>query len=235
MQGWVEALRLEAPSCVFENPNKITLIMGTILIQILIQFPVQKLSYDFFMLYLPAKKFPVGSKLRHSKAEMIAERVYKLIMHTVTTVALFAILKNSRYLPKYLLGDYQDPQYWENYPCQVLPNYLDDLYVIKLSYHVYEQIYAMGFQYNRRDFAEISLHHIFTIFLVLFSYMSNWLPYGSMIMLIHDITDTIVSIFKLTVDITPTWVQATSYGLMFFGWVYFRLYIFPVLIYNCYA
>jgi hypothetical protein len=158
------------------------------------------------MIYLPHQSFPVGSKLRHSKAEMLAERVYKLIIHTATTIATFTILKNSSFLHKNLLGDQDPPLFFANYPCQKLPNYLDDLYVIKLSYHLYEQAYAVIFQSNRKDFAEIFFHHMLTIFLILFSYTINYTAYGAAIMLIHDITDNIVSIFKLSVDITQKWV-----------------------------
>ena len=47
-------------------------------------------------------------------------------------------------------------------------------------------------------------------------------------MLVHDVTDTAVSIFKITVDITHTWFQAFTYFIMFISWIYLRLYIFPV-------
>ena len=159
---------------------------------------------------------------------MLAERVYKLIIHTTTTAANFFILKNSAFLHRNLLGDNDEVFFFKNYPCQVLPNYLDDLYIIKLSYHFYEQFYTLAFQRQRRDFAEISLHHFLTIILVLFSYNTNYIPFGAAVMLVHDVTDTAVSIFKITVDITHTWFQAFTYFIMFISWIYLRLYIFPV-------
>lgn len=69
------------------------------------------------MSYLPEKNFPIGSKIRYSKAEMLAERVYKLIIHTSTTIATFTVLKNSVYLHKNLLGDQDQPFFFANYPC----------------------------------------------------------------------------------------------------------------------
>lgn len=105
---------------------------------------------------------------------------------------------------------------------------MDDLYIIKFSYHLYEQVYAVIFQSGRRDFAEIFLHHMLTILLIFFSYSVNYTGFGASIMLIHDITDTIVSLFKLSADITRTWFQAFTYFLMFSGWIYFRLYILPM-------
>ncbi len=109
-----------------------------------------------------------------------------------------------------------------------MPNYLDDIYVVKLSYHLYELIYTLIFQKGRRDFAEINLHHFLTLILILYSYSTKFMPAGATIMFIHDITDSTVSIFKLCVDITAKWVQTAAYVLMLTSWVYFRLYIFPI-------
>ena len=127
------------------NPNMMTLIIGTIFIQICLQIPVQRVSLQLFMISLPQKNFPIGSKIRKEKAEMLAERVYKLIIHTATTGANFFILKNSTFLKRNLLGDHDEVFLFKDFPCQKLPNYLDDLYVIKLSYHFYEQFYTLLF------------------------------------------------------------------------------------------
>ena len=54
-------------------------------------------------------------------------------------------------------------------------------------------------------------------------------------MLVHDVTDLAVTIFKLTIDITPIYIQGASYGGMLIAWMYFRLWFFPVyLIYGLY-
>lgn len=99
------------------------------------------------------------------------------------------------------MGDQVDPQYFNNYPCQKIPNYLDDIYILKLSYHVYELLYTIGFQRDRRDFPEYILHHTLTLVLVLFSYIINFLPIGAVIMLVHDVPDVLISLFKITSDI----------------------------------
>ena len=42
--------------------------------------------------------------------------------------------------------------------------------------------------------------------LIFFSYSLNMLPIGAAVMVLHDITDLAVTLFKLTTDITPTLV-----------------------------
>lgn len=71
--------------------------------------------------------------------------------------------------------------------------------------------------------------------LIFFSYSLNMTSLGSIVMLVHDVTDLTVTIFKLSIDITPIAIQATSYGIMLLSWVYFRLWFFPFyLIYHLY-
>ena len=54
-------------------------------------------------------------------------------------------------------------------------------------------------------------------------------------MLVHDITDLAVTMFKLTVDITPLFITLFFYFTMLVSWVYFRLWFFPVhIIWNAY-
>ena len=50
------------------------------------------ISKSLFMSSLP-DKFPKGSKLREEKADMMAERVYKFFIYSVTSGGLFFVLK----------------------------------------------------------------------------------------------------------------------------------------------
>lgn len=201
MKGYVDYLRNEAPQCMQSNPYFMELFFGMMAIQLLVQFPVQMIAKSLFMSMLP-DKFPRGSKIRLERAEMMAERVYKLFIYSMTTGCFFFVLKQSNFYHKYLWGDKEDPKYFENYPCQKLPRYLDDIYVIKLAYHVYELVYTLLFQYDRRDFPEYILHHIVTMVLILFSYSVNFLPIGAIVFIVHDFPDCFVSFFKICSDVT---------------------------------
>jgi len=113
--------------------------------------------------------------------------------------------------------------------------YLDDFYIFKLTYHLYELVYSLLFHRSRSDFPEYVLHHLMTWSLIFFSYSLNMLPMGSIVMLVHDITDLVVTMFKLTIDVTPIAVSVSIYFAMLVSWVYFRLWFFPRhLIYHLY-
>ena len=80
---------------------------------------------------------------------------------------------------------------------------LDEFYIFKLGYHFFELCQTISRDRDRRDFMEYFLHHLLTAALIFFSYTLNCMPVGAAVMILHDITDLAVSIFKLTVDITP--------------------------------
>jgi very-long-chain ceramide synthase len=125
-------------------------------------------------------------------------------------------------------GDQDYPRYFQNYPCPTIPKYLDDFYVIKLAFHIFEIVYVLIFHINRRDLSEFVLHHFVTIMLVVFSYSMNYLPIGSVIMLAHDLPDVFLNIFRICMDTTGVFMIILSYSGMLFSWIYFRLYVFPV-------
>ncbi len=87
------ALREEAPECYQSNPYFLQLFFGTCAILTVVMIPVQAVARSLFYGLLPADKFPVGSKARLVKAEIIAERVFRLLVYCTTSIALFWSLK----------------------------------------------------------------------------------------------------------------------------------------------
>ncbi|CDW85563.1 lag1 longevity assurance [Stylonychia lemnae] len=235
LPNYVEYLKNESPGCYYTNPNKLSLFVGVLFIQICIQFPVMSITRSIFMKILP-DKFPVGSKIREEKAEVIGERMYKLFIYSIATIGQFFILKQSKFLHVLLWGDQWDPEYFPNYPCVKIPTMLDDLYVLKISFHSYETLYSIVFMRKRRDFPEYILHHIITLGLVLFSYCTNQLSLGAVVMVTHDFTDCLVSVFKIFSDVVGKTWQYVSVFSMILGWIYFRLWFFQYyVIYKYYT
>lgn len=225
--SFTDYLRKESPECYQSNPYFWQLFFGTIALLIMVMVPVEAVAKSLFMKALPPNKFPYGSKARVTKSEIISERVFRFFVYCSTTLAIFWSLKQSNYLHKGLLGSEEYPNFFQNYPCQPLPRFLDDLYVIKLAYHSYETMLTLAFHRGRRDFAEFLFHHILTIALVLYSYSSNFMPVGSVVMIVMDFTDIFVAMFKMAVDVNEA-MQNALFALMFLTWSYYRIYYYSV-------
>lgn len=91
-------------------------------------------------------------------------------------------------------------------------------------------IYTLAYLRDRRDFPEYILHHLLTLVLVIFSYSLNFLTIGAVIMFITDVTDCIVSLFKITADVTKPHIEYSTFLLMLSSWVYLRMWFYPVYI-----
>ena len=136
---------------------------------------MERRSTEMFFKILPLKKFPIGSEIRKVKAEMLGERIFRLIVYVSCVVFLYKILlqEDCDFLHPFLGGTSDVPLYFSNYPCISNPFYLDDFYVFKLSYHLYEFFYCIIYQRSRPDFPEYTLHHLMTWALIFFSYSLN--------------------------------------------------------------
>jgi ceramide synthetase len=161
---------------------------------------------------------------------MLGERVFKLIISLFCISSLYKIMlqDDCDFLDVRVGGRISRALYYNNYPCQKIPPYLDGFYVFKLSYHLYELGYTILKQRSRSDFPEYMLHHLMTWSLIFFSYSLNMLPIGAAVMILHDLTDFAVTMFKITIDVTPFFVQTFFYATMICSWVYLRLWYFPV-------
>lgn len=223
----------EAPHCftgLQPNPNRELITMATILFLVLTKSPIEQMARQLFEKhFLPPAKFPLNSDLRESKGRLLGERVYKVIVNGMSVAALYSIMlrEDCDFLDTRMGGRIEHPMYMMNYPCQKLPMFLDEFYIMKLSLHVYELTMTLVHQRARRDFMEYFLHHYLTAALIYFSYSLNYIPIGAAVMLLHDVTDLTVSVFKLTIDVTPMAIQLSGYGLMVTSWVYFRIWFFP--------
>ncbi len=155
--------------------------------------------------------------------------MFRFLVYCTTSIALFWSLKQSNFLHKGLTGTEDRINVFQNYPCQSVPNFLDDIYVIKLAYHCYEMVLNVCFHRDRRDFSEFLLHHILTIALVLFSYIVNFLPIGAIIMLLMDFSDIFVAVFKMAVDVNEVF-QTINFFIMLFTWIYIRIWHFPIYV-----
>ena len=102
-------------------------------------------------------------------------------------------------------------------------------YLWGLSYHVMSLVYHL-FMSKKADFLEMFLHHIVTIFLIGFSYMSNYVRIGSLVFYLHDFTDIFSYLIKSSVDTSNTALNIVNYILLLTAWGIGRLFIFPVFL-----
>jgi len=224
-----DELKSTYPQCTTSNPRRYWIFFGSMAIMCLTHYPLERFFSRVFDRIVSYEKFPRGSSQRESKIAMLGERAFRFINYTGRTPVLYYILLSSNFLDLLLGGNVERPLYFHAYPCQPLPEYLDDFYVFKISFHLYELGNTLVYGRERADFLEYALHHLMTWALIHFSYAMNYIPIGAAIMLIHDVTDIPVTTIKLIADIniTSKYAELVVIIAMFTSWLYLRLWFFP--------
>lgn len=103
-------------------------------------------------------------------------------------------------------------------------------YIGTMGYHV-NDIFMHLLHPARNDFVEMFLHHIVTISLYGFSYMTSFIPAGALVMFFHDLSDTFTAMARCFTETTFKKMIAVSGVLMLASWFYTRLLVFPFVIY----
>jgi hypothetical protein len=142
----------------------------------------------------------------------------------------YTLLTPTAYLPHELGGKGAGitAKAYEAYP---LPGdgLLDNYYHVQLAFYIQDIAFQLQ-HYRRNDFTEMIIHHVCTIFLILWSFYFNCSQMGAVIMFLHDIADIPAATTKMFVD-TP-YVAATliSYVSLLISWSWTRLYVLPAFV-----
>lgn len=83
---------------------------------------------------------------------------------------------------------------------------------------------------KQNDYIEMMLHHLLTIYLYTFSYMTNTLI-GAVVAFIHNMADVIIAFSRITAETEYKNLCAASFTFNQVVWCYSRLIIFPYIIY----
>jgi len=108
-------------------------------------------------------------------------------------------------------------------------------YLLQLAIWIYTAFSHRFLEKPRKDYVVMFSHHVFTIFLVASSFLSNSMVIGMVILFIHDISDIPVDLVKMLNLMRLQDKQGFFLSeIVFVGnmvcWAVFRLYLFPVKI-----
>lgn len=112
-------LKNEFPTCAASNENRVLIFIATFLVLMLVKRRTETASQNLFNKTLPEGKFPVDSEGRRQKAEMLGERVFKLLANTFCVVSLIYIMRRDDcdFMDVRVGGRTPRALFYANYPC----------------------------------------------------------------------------------------------------------------------
>ncbi len=127
---------------------------------------------------------------------------------------------------------FSDPDHnWIGYPLHFPTPDVKAYYFLSLGHYVHLMV-SQFFDVKRKDFLEMLIHHVVTIFLIVFSYNANLIRIGTMVLFVHDGSDVLLELAKLfnySAWRTGADVTFVLFAISFFV---FRLVIYPMHVLN---
>mmetsp|Transcript_132321 Transcript_132321/g.197153 ORF Transcript_132321/g.197153 Transcript_132321/m.197153 type:complete len:337 (+) Transcript_132321:74-1084(+) len=183
---------------------------------------------------------PRSDKWSASERELRVQRfghcVFKGMYFLFSSSVGLTLLLDAIWTPPALGGQGDTSHCFIGWPHHEHPSWLVSYYSIQMSYHLQGMLYQIVKSRHRSDFAEMMLHHIVTLFLIMFSYLFNFFRIGTLVFLLHDLGDVFSYFIKSVVDTDSTGLILTAYGGLLLSWGYFRLYVYPFhVIWSCFS
>ena len=118
---------------------------------------------------------------------------------------------------------------WYDYPRHQVDDKTRWFYLVQLTYYwflTFSQVYGDSTK-KRKDFWQMLLHHIATIILISFSWVSNKVRVGMLVVVLHDMADVTLEIAKMCLYANFQKASDTMYMVFAVTWIVTRLYIYP--------
>ncbi|CAK6958049.1 ceramide synthase 2-like [Scomber scombrus] len=115
---------------------------------------------------------------------------------------------------------------WRGYPKQPVAEVHRWYYILEMGFYL-SLLLCVSVDVKRKDFKEQVIHHIATIFLIGFSYCSNYVRVGTLVMLLHDSSDILLESAKMLHY--AEWTRTCDSLFVVFALVFLvtRLVVFP--------
>lgn len=165
---------------------------------------------------------------RDFRVKRFALCLFKAIYFFYSASFGFVLFKHEDWMPKILYGTgKQEYKYlWESYPYQEYNPCIVFYYIFGLGYHLHSLVFHMMSE-KKGDYMENLLHHLATVFLMVFSFCNQCTRIGVLVLIVHDLVDFVLYIGKVCHDMknqVPVYIIFSTLVIIYFK---YRVYYFP--------
>jgi len=209
------------------------IIIGAAISQLILSSLVKRVAWSYIFENLDDK---YQGEDRVERASRVTKLVYDFIFYTTSTVFAFYAFGSTYIIPKSFFGKGECSALFQDYPTKPNIPFLNEYYLYQLGNHGYRLIHHVIVARHEPKFYEMLLHHYAALCLIAYSYLFNFTPTGSMILILHDASD----IFLCSVRAYDS--MRNKNKILWYGgaigvlvaWIYCRLIFFPAcLIKEC--
>jgi len=165
----------------------------------------------------------VATRLKVKESFKFSEACWKVLFYTISWTLGMAIVWKLELFP-------ETANCWLGWPHIHLEWFTRHYYLFQLGFYIHSLYAHFAYEVKRKDFWPLLFHHIVTISLIYFSYVTGFHRIGLLVLVCHDVNDILFELGKTYVyrNLEP---QITyTFILIMLGWVISRLLIFPFIV-----
>jgi len=155
--------------------------------------------------------------------------VSNIIYYSFSSILSVYLFKDAFFFPTYLGGSAQCGDIYKYTPYVPEIPYAVLFYQIQFGWHFHTLIDHVVYKWRDPKFWEMFLHHSVAVFLIFFSYLSNQVPVGILVLVTHDPSDIGLCGSRYYNDLKgkSKSILAGIYLSFVLSWMYLRLFVFP--------
>ncbi|KAF5751211.1 LAG1 longevity assurance 2-like [Tripterygium wilfordii] len=190
-------------------------------------FVVVRFFLDRFVFRRLALRLTNGAalmKINESMYAKIAKRSESMWKLTYYASVEACILKIAYHEPWFR----DTKEYFKGWPNQELKLPLKLFYMCQCGFYTYSIAALLLWETRRKDFAVMMSHHIITVILIGYSYISRFFCVGSIILALHDSSDVFLEAAKVFKYSEKELGASLCFGFFALSWLILRLICFPL-------
>ena len=208
---------------------------------IIVKYIIEKLA-KYPVEYCMARKYKYpANKEMETRANIyrtkLARHIYKISYYTFITIFGYIVLKPLDFFPKSMLGNGSTYNLFiKGYPASHFfkkTKYFDLYYNTCLAYFSYEFI-TLLIMTKQSDFIYMLLHHVCTLSLIIFSFLTNYSNIGSLILFFHNQTDIHLHVVQFFIQTDHKFLTGFLGIVLMLDFIYMRQYVFGEIMYVTY-
>ncbi|TIA85487.1 hypothetical protein E3P99_03981 [Wallemia hederae] len=132
---------------------------------------------------------------------------------------------------------YRTEHFWLGYPHWDMKYHIKLYYLLQTSYWLQQMlVLILRLEKPRKDFNELVMHHIVTLWLILWSYLINLSMIGNAIFVTMDVSDIFLALAKCYNYVRPGhWLGNFIFGFFILVWTYMRHWLNMRILYSVWS
>jgi hypothetical protein len=168
--------------------------------------------------------------VRRRRSKKAVQNIYKFFYYSLAATFGYITMKDSYIMPTFLGGHGSLYNQFLDYPYIKYPPLYKFYFTGTMGYHVASILKHLFSKEKSNDYLEMLLHHLCTIYLYGFSYMTNCLI-GGVVSFIHDLPDIPIAWTRAWSESEYKTTTAVSFAFSLVVWLCTRLTALPYIIY----